>query len=169
MVPANGLIVEPGSIEPVTGRTALTACPFLMRFGDRIGSMSAVVDLLSIISVILVVLVFDSRKCWEQGGIHCTRINPGGGMWGPGQPQWGRHHVQAGGRQSWKSPFVPGSKGNHLWALESETNCPKGFGRHRSERGCSPYQAERNRSRGADIACLNQRAAEGRRYRKGME
>ena len=97
------------------------------------------------------------------------RINPGGGPWGQVNRDGGAIMSKREGDKCWKAPFVLGSKGNRLWVLESETNCPKGFGRHRSERGCSPYQAERNRSRGADIACLNQRAAEGRRYRKGME
>ena len=65
MAPANGLVVEPRSIKPVTGRTALSAGPFLVGFGDRKRSVSTVVDVLGAVSVILIVLVFDSKKTWE--------------------------------------------------------------------------------------------------------
>ena len=62
VVPAEGLVVEPGAIKPVTRRTTLAASPFLIGFGNRPGSVGRIVNPLSVVSVILVVLVFNSRK-----------------------------------------------------------------------------------------------------------
>ena len=76
VVPAKGLVVEPRSIKPVTGRTTMSTGPFLMWVGDVKRSFS----------VVLVVLVFGSRKTWKEGRIHCIHVNVGGGSWGPSGP-----------------------------------------------------------------------------------
>ena len=55
------------------------------------------------------------------------RVNPGGGPWGQVNHNGSTIMSKVEGRPCWKSPFVPGSKGNHLWALESETNWSEGF------------------------------------------
>ena len=82
VVPAKGLVVEPGAMEPVTRRTTLAACPFLIGFGNRKGSMSLVVDPLSVVSVILVV--------WSRAGSNaCVSIqvvDPGTKLTTVGRP-----------------------------------------------------------------------------------
>ena len=81
VVPANGLVVEPRSIKPVTRRTTVSTGPFFMRVGDVERTVITVVDLIGVLSVVLVVLVFASRKTWKSG-VNCIQIDVSGRTWG---------------------------------------------------------------------------------------
>ena len=62
MIPANGAIMEPGSIEPVSSSAIVAAGPFLMRRGDIKVAMIAGAKLVGIVCVVLIVLVVNTRK-----------------------------------------------------------------------------------------------------------
>ena len=66
--------MEPGSIEPISGSPVVAARPFLMRRGDIKVAMIASMELVGIVRVILIVLVVDARKAWEEGGIRICWI-----------------------------------------------------------------------------------------------
>ena len=61
MIPANGAIMEPSAIEPVSGGAIVATCPFLMWGGLEV-SMTAGMNLVGVIGVVLIVLVVNSRN-----------------------------------------------------------------------------------------------------------
>ena len=62
MIPANGAIMEPSSIESVSGSAIVAECPFLMWGGNVEVSMIAGMNLVGIVGVVLIVLVVNSRN-----------------------------------------------------------------------------------------------------------
>ena len=82
VVPGKGLVMEPRSIKPVTRRTAMSTGPFFMRVGDMERTVITSVDLIGVLSVILIVLVFDSRKTWKESGVHCIQVDVSDRTWG---------------------------------------------------------------------------------------
>ena len=70
--------MKPSAIEPKTFTTALAASPFLKGFGHRPRSMGRMVDLASIIRVVLVVLIVNSREARKKGGINGHLFGVGG-------------------------------------------------------------------------------------------
>ena len=123
VVPANGLVMEPRSIKPVTRRTTMSTGPFFMRVGDMERTVITIVDLIGVLSVILVVLVLNPRKTWKESGVHCIQVDVSDRTWGQinhnrcavmskweGQQGRGRHLFRGQGKiigrcMSWRRTF----------------------------------------------------------------
>ena len=69
MVPRKGLMVEPGTIEPIARLAATAASPFLKWFGNRPGPMGRIVNLRSIVRIVIIVLILGSRKARQKSRV----------------------------------------------------------------------------------------------------
>ena len=70
----NSAVVEPGAIEPISGSTVGAASPFFMRECNIKISMIASMKMVNIVHIILIVLIVNSGKTWEEGRIQtCSK------------------------------------------------------------------------------------------------